>query len=183
MHVMLFDPSLWFIYLLEEPPAFCFDALSAELEGGMIAVACSHQLTSLQMCAPDGYPENPPQTQISYLTPTILIQTETIFCCTLWMLPVSKNKCGVSQAQSIESFTLSVVDSWYCYRGGYSPPIARLLLMYTNGYNLLYFMKIRTGPLKLSVLALDERLEQMWVLCVWVVVCLGWVFFFFVVCF
>lgn len=48
----------------------------------------------------------------------------------------------------------------------------------TNGYNLLYFMKIRTGPLKLSVLALDERLEQMWVLCVWVVLCLGWVFFF-----
>ena len=42
MHVMLFDPSLWFIYLLEETSAFCFDALSAELEGGMIAVACSH---------------------------------------------------------------------------------------------------------------------------------------------
>lgn len=78
--VTLSDPSLWFIYLLEEPPAFCFDAPFAVLEGGMITVACSHCLTSLQMCAPDGYPENPPQTQISYLTLTSLIQTETVFC-------------------------------------------------------------------------------------------------------
>lgn len=82
MHVSLSDPSLWFIYLLEEPPAFCFDAPFAALEGGMIIVACSHWLTSFQMCAPDGYPENPPQTQISCLALTGWIQAETqIFCC------------------------------------------------------------------------------------------------------
>lgn len=82
MHVSLSDPSLWFICLLEEPPAFCFDAPFAALEGGMIIVACSHWLTSFQMCAPDGYPENPPQTQISCLALTGWIQAETqIFCC------------------------------------------------------------------------------------------------------
>lgn len=77
MRVSLSDPWLWFIYLLEEPPAFCFDAPFAALEGGMIIVACSHWLTSFQMCAPDGYPENPPQTQISCLALTGWIQAET----------------------------------------------------------------------------------------------------------
>jgi len=76
MCVTLSDPSPWFIYLLKEPPAFCFDGPFAVLEGGMIVVACSHCLTLLQMCAPDGYPEHPPQTQTSYLALTGLIQTE-----------------------------------------------------------------------------------------------------------
>lgn len=36
--------------------------------------------------------------------------------------------------------------------------------MYTNGYNLLHFMKIRTDSQKLSVLELDKLPEQMQIL-------------------
>lgn len=36
--------------------------------------------------------------------------------------------------------------------------------MYTNGYDLLDFMKIRTDPLKFSVLELDKLSEQMEIL-------------------
>lgn len=36
--------------------------------------------------------------------------------------------------------------------------------MYANGCNLLLFMKIRTDPLKLSVLELDKLSEQMQIL-------------------
>lgn len=63
------------------------------------------------MCAPDGYPEDPPQTQISCLTLTGLIQAETHSSAVLSSLLTGSIHLVVSAKESLGSYTRCAAES------------------------------------------------------------------------